>query len=545
MSVKNEKVSDAFNQLQNNENADLQYIVQALNNYSKMNFAFYTKENKFACISKIDQTLLLLSKEAFLMKVNDIYKETYNRTSILLSDLDGANESNVARLIRAKLDIIDKITNNPPHIQESGKIVDMDGVKVYNHYNIDKNILKLKDEIEFEPRLKDISEIKINKYKEIAFLIKYLTNDNENIALDYNTETSKYDKPVLLSQKFIHWLAGLVQTNDKLATSWVFQSKVQGVGKDLFFNEVLKHLVGKDFATTIDKETAIGKYNDAIDNKLLCVFNECEIESKKDKVLFNAKFKEMITESVLLITAKYKGQEYRTNFANFMVFCNADIPFHIEPNCRRNIVCRTPNIKLDAAVKQTFGIDMDEFVENIRKTRNEFIKDLLRFDFDMSFIYNKASMTQAKKAIIMRTNTLGSLVANLMMTNNQEDLRQFLFETTELETFDVDKICEETNAGFLSTESVNVLYEPLKGLDPDETSKTKKNAYFERLFSSKQCQITLELESGKKWVRCYKFPHYSQVLAENIYKTGSLEDGYVKALMTTNSIDFSGFTSEF
>ena len=532
-----------------NWNDEVSKIIQALHSNDNIEFCYYTEKSKYALVSKVKQKIKLVSSAAFIAKTAQVYFEEYGEYCPLIEQLSSKDEGDLARELRNSLYVVDEFTHYPHFVQaKDEKIKDIDGFKIYNQYNEDKNILDLKELAKELNPIEKVEEMDFRKYPEITFLIKYLTNDSVNQGFDYNNETGKYDKAVKLSHKLVHWMSALINTNKKLALSWVFQSKVHGVGKGVIKEELLQYLVGEDFFTPINVDTVIKTNNKAIDNKSLCILEECEIEKKAEKIKFNSNMKDWITEEQILMREMQVDQRKVRNYSNFMIFTNSDTPFQIETNCRRYAVCKTPNLAIKAAVQQNFGIGMDEFIQRIRRQRNDFLLDLIRLEFDLAFVYNNAPMTVAKKNIILRTNTLANIASNYILTNNQEELRSFLLEMAEIDMGDVDLICEEVNAGILSTENVDRLYQPLRGVDPEfEKNITSKNSWFAKLFGDKKTKVTISSDGKPKEIRCFKFAHYNKKRLEAIYNKDMFDLANITSFDDEDDdvIDLSSFKGGF
>lgn len=503
-----------FNELSaDNNKADLMKAIDE-RLFKNIDFVYNLTNNKFTSISRLTMKKESYIGPAFLAKLQAAYKNTFLTSNNFLLMLDTDNEKQFIQELKFFLPAVEEFTSFP-NIKNG--VQNIDAFETYNHFNHERKLVELRELASGCDKLKTLKEMNWKEFPEIELLLRFLTNEKENEAFDFNPDSGKYDIPVSLFEKMIHYLSALLNKTEKIGVSWTFQSPVQGVGKGVFFDYLISVILGRDFVGAMDSKTVLSGFNEEIDGKLFVMFNECKISKQADKETFNSKMKDWITEPNILIHRKHKSPEYKPNFCNFMIYTNEDVPYYIEKNCRRNIVVKTPHSRLDSAVKSILGITMDEFISRIEKQRAKFFFDLLRFDFNMSFVRLKAPITEAKRNIIQKTNTIASVVAELIKTNEIDDLKIFLEVNAEMDAEQIGIVSGEAEAGFLTSESTEILFDVFKGFAADDMNKTKKNVYFSNIFGQ-QAKIFWNDENGnKKEKRAFKLPHYTNEKVQAFY----------------------------
>lgn len=520
---------------QNNDREDLYYAIKH-QLFDKVDFVYDLTNSKYTTVSNLNMKTSAYSGQSFLVKLAKAYKRTFGVNNQYLYNLDFDGEKHALKELKYVLPAVETFTSFP---NKKNGALDIDGFETYNHFNHNQKLVELRKLAKEGEKLTSIKDMNWSEYPEIEFLFRFLLNEKENKAYDYNSETGKNDFEVSLFEKMMHYLSALISETDKIGVCFTFQSPVQGVGKGVVYEKILKDIIGNDFISEMDNKTIQSGFNEEIDGSLFTMFNECAVPQKL-RVEFNSKIKTWITDHDVLIHAKHKKPVLKPNFCNFMIFTNEDVPFLIEKNDRRFIVVKTPHLRLDSAVKQVLGMDMDEYLARIEKTRDMFFYDLLRFDHDIKFVRLKAPMTEAKKAIIQKTNTIAKVVAEQIKGNDLNDLNEFLTVQAELKPDQIYQITEETKHGFLTPASTDILFEVFKGSQTEEMNTTKKNVYFTNLFGEMSRVYYKTADGKRKEQRAYKLPHYTPELAQAYFTV----DVDVKDIKKGESLGFqmTGFS---
>ena len=133
---------------------------------------------------------------------------------------------------------------------------------------------------------------------------------------------------------FINWLAYTVQTRKKAHTAWIF-SGVPGTGKGLFFERILRPLIGDRYATRKRIDHLEEQFNAYLEETLFLVYDEFRLsDSKHDERLLN-KLKDEITGATSNIRAMRTDVVDKANFTNYIFFSNHHDVMRIEDGDRR------------------------------------------------------------------------------------------------------------------------------------------------------------------------------------------------------------------
>ncbi len=167
----------------------------------------------------------------------------------------------------------------------------------------------------------------IEKQNELEIILNHL-----KILCNHNLETYEY---------VLDWVGHLFKyPEEKIGILLLFISK-EGCGKGTFL-QLLKNMMGGDklYVCNDAKENVFGKFNSAMDNKILVDLEELGFMSSAG---YENKFKSIITEPTIEI--QYKGQEPFTvnSFHRFIATSNDDIPIKTTTNDRRKLIIESSN----------------------------------------------------------------------------------------------------------------------------------------------------------------------------------------------------------
>lgn len=164
---------------------------------------------------------------------------------------------------------------------------------------------------------------KVVKTKEIdiktTLIYKHLMNlcNNEEPVINY----------------VIKWLARKVQKPYKLTNTAILFRSIEGCGKDTFFDWFGHSILGRQYYINEDKiEDIFGKFNPAIENKIIVVINETD---GKDTKQIESSIKNALTRKINSIQYKGKTQFDNTNNIGYVFFSNQENPIKIDVNDRR------------------------------------------------------------------------------------------------------------------------------------------------------------------------------------------------------------------
>lgn len=133
-----------------------------------------------------------------------------------------------------------------------------------------------------------------------------------------------------------NWLAHVVQCpREKSGVAIAFKS-AQGVGKNIFTDFLVRHVIGPKCAITVnDIEQIIGRFNVCIENKVLTVCDEVGNYGGNHKA--NDKLKSLITQSDQIIERKGIDPITVHDYNNLIMQSNNDWHVRIEASDRRYV----------------------------------------------------------------------------------------------------------------------------------------------------------------------------------------------------------------
>lgn len=133
---------------------------------------------------------------------------------------------------------------------------------------------------------------------------------------------------------FINWLAYTIQTRNKAQTAWIF-SGCPGTGKGIFFERILRPIIGEKYATKKRLDHLEEQFNAYLQETLFLVYEEFRLnDSKQDGKLLN-KLKDEIASSITNIRAMRTDVVEAANYTNYIFFSNHLDVIRIEEGDRR------------------------------------------------------------------------------------------------------------------------------------------------------------------------------------------------------------------
>ncbi|KAA6384147.1 MAG: hypothetical protein EZS28_020326 [Streblomastix strix] len=178
----------------------------------------------------------------------------------------------------------------------------------------------------------------------------------------------------------------------KTETSIILKG-LQGIGKNVFTNVLCELLAGYSSKNITDIDDFVGKFNTAIENKMLAIANEMK-NFGESRISNMDALKSINTESSFMINEKCIPKHEIENVVNIIMVTNNVFPLKIETSDRRYVVCKCSS---------THRGDLAYFTNICNSFDVEFYNNLFTFFMtrDISqFNPRDIPMTQAKKDII-------------------------------------------------------------------------------------------------------------------------------------------------
>lgn len=207
------------------------------------------------------------------------------------------------------------------------------------------------------------------------------------IALVHHLVNGEYD----VFRFLMRWLAyPLQRVGAKMASAVLAHSSIQGSGKSLLFEEVMKPLYG-EYGGTLGQHQLESQYTDWRSQMLFALFEE--IFSGSTKFSHTGQLKQMITGKTQRIEKKFVSGWEEANHLNAVFLSNETQPFPIDPTDRRMLVI-WPEKKLPVPFR-------DALLEEIKAGGvAAFLGYLLRVDLGDHHSHTEPPMTEAKQRLI-------------------------------------------------------------------------------------------------------------------------------------------------
>jgi len=481
-------------------------------NELKTEFKHMTKEQILAAIEE-------------LRNLDRVQKEI-NLEDILMSGQLDANtflfrdEEEGFNIVRGgKIDKWDNATVKS-HIMQ--KFMITNGTYVSNRMNFIPIYRKI-----FNPKNTDriYSENQINyfnaffptTYIEKADSIK--AKDRYSLDIEYIKENYKYVYLLLWNlfreekhiKFFINWFAAALNEREKLGVSIALKG-VQGAGKNLLYDNIIKKAVGFDFAPTLDNERLKSKFNRFLTESLFVCWNEIKGDFKDNSLLAD-KMKSLITEPNIIIERKGIDADTRIiTYFNSFIFSNHSLPFQIDPDDRRFFVLETRRENFKNVVKRVLDIPMEEYVNKLNEEADSFLNYIVAIDYDLE-LAKQVPMTVEKMSIAEATTPQISLFGNKLKTRTVESITYLyevfidMFEEGEDLSWDLfkqnlKKFLQEVADGKVSIHSLKFAYRffvnsqaTKSKIEKDlkaEFGETKRNSKMRYKFLGKPVDIDIE-----------------------------------------------------
>ncbi|KAA6376018.1 MAG: hypothetical protein EZS28_028456 [Streblomastix strix] len=163
-----------------------------------------------------------------------------------------------------------------------------------------------------------------------------------------NFEIHNYPQPINMEVSFLSVFSGLYGITNE-------QIRAEGLGNIRKFNKLTLN-ADKNYGQTAfngeryssknitDIDDFVGKFNTAIENKMLAIANEMKNFGVSRMSNMDA-LKSIITESSFEINEKYVSKQEVENVVNIMIVTNNIYPLKIENSDRRYVVCECSPVR--------------------------------------------------------------------------------------------------------------------------------------------------------------------------------------------------------
>ena len=155
----------------------------------------------------------------------------------------------------------------------------------------------------------------------------------------------------------LNWLAIPLQNlGTKMYTALIVHGHIQGAGKSLFFDRIMRKIYGS-YLLTLGQGQLESQYNDWVEGKLFAVFEE--IFQGKDRYSHMGMIKQLITGNTVYINKKFMSGWTQDNFVNTVFLSNDMQPLSLDENDRRHVVLY-PTAVIPDALRHEIGAAIDD-----------------------------------------------------------------------------------------------------------------------------------------------------------------------------------------
>lgn len=159
-----------------------------------------------------------------------------------------------------------------------------------------------------------------------------------------------------IKEHFLNWMACIYQHRTKTMTAWILHG-VEGTGKNIFFDKVLRPIFGTDSCLTMPLNSLEDNFNQHLEQAIFVMFNEADIEETKNQKKVQSRLREVITDSPLSIRPMRGNWYNATSYANVLLASNQPVSVTVGRHDRRYNVARWQPKRLFLTQKEIKLID--------------------------------------------------------------------------------------------------------------------------------------------------------------------------------------------
>ncbi|KAA6309026.1 MAG: hypothetical protein EZS28_056585, partial [Streblomastix strix] len=165
-----------------------------------------------------------------------------------------------------------------------------------------------------------LDEVDQTKIEQFLGLVKDTIASNDELIYEY----------------LLNWFSFIVQNIGKKTETSIILQGLQGIGKNVFTNVLCELLAGYSSKNITEIDDFIGKFNIAIENKMLAIANEMKNFGESRMSNMDA-LKSINTESAFVINEKYVPKHEVENVVHIIIVTNNIFPLKIENSDRRYV----------------------------------------------------------------------------------------------------------------------------------------------------------------------------------------------------------------
>lgn len=279
---------------------------------------------------------------------------------------------------------------------------------------------------------------------------------------------------------FLKFLAQMIQKPHIKPNVCIVIKSIQGAGKDTLYN-IMEDLIGQTycFNTSNVERDIFGRFNTAIENKILVVLNECSVVKTGKK---QEDFKFMITSKTDSIEEKGLGLRTPRSMCRYMVFTNSEYSINIQENDRRFLVIDCVRGKLshleseriysalnndkesiNAFYQYLKQIDIEGFQFDEERPINQYQKELKEASLPLEHLFFRDYISQPDREEKMHTDVLFERFINFRLKMGYKEgctMQAFALRISKYSREDDSGLIRSKNGNIkIRVRSVNGVYE--------------------------------------------------------------------------------------
>lgn len=205
-------------------------------------------------------------------------------------------------------------------------------------------------------------------------------------------------------ERFINWLAYVLQTRDRALTAWVFHG-IPGTGKGTFLTKILKPLFGPQHVAIPRMQELEREFNSFIQHSLIVAVDEIEVDALQNERGVMADIRRYITEEEISLRDMYRSAKKIRNYSAWFFFSNALAPVRIPRGDRRMNVGKFQTAKLVISDKERDRIEHElqafhDYLLYYPVNREDVFTPLLNEDREQMMALTESSIDTVSSALI-------------------------------------------------------------------------------------------------------------------------------------------------
>ncbi len=258
---------------------------------------------------------------------------------------------------------------------------------------------------------------------------------------------------------FINEMSDLIQTRKKRIVAFLFQG-TQGTGKGIFFNDVLRQIIGTRFCMETSMDAFGKEFNGFLEDNVLLMLNEISGDfGGMNKGTIQEKVKIAITDMNPAIEGKGANRKTGRNHCSILGATNIRNALTIPKDDRRWNIAPRQEKKI---VNEPWFINYYDFKNAISAELADFVKYLYAYDVDLRTI-GLVIENDAKKAMQSLSRTNSEDFFEMLQAGDMRGIVDFITDESNLNPDTVDNFIKSKVDGEFPTRDLHKIYGAFMG----------------------------------------------------------------------------------